>query len=71
MTNSPFQFNFQILKDMHSPIVLSLDWLQHYNPNINWKKLTIKLEINKPTPQKWYLPLKFIPKVLGESSDES
>ena len=45
-----FQFNFYILNHSNSDVVLGLDWLQKFNPKINWKKLALKLKDSKEKP---------------------
>ena len=43
-----FRFKFYLLNRTHSPIILGLDWLQYYNPTIDWIKLKLTL---KSTPK--------------------
>ena len=41
----PFHFKFYVVQNLHSPIILGLDWLQTYNPKINWKHLSLKWRV--------------------------
>lgn len=44
--STKFRCKLFTIKTPHSPIVLGLDWLQRFNPDINWEALTLSLSNN-------------------------